>query len=208
MKLLIDNFDGRGAQDCTAFVDMGKSPSVVRKLNSPAELKFDLVGDGESLAVPAIGARITLRLSNGNDLFTGYIAQTPTYQYLGWADRGVVYRYEIVALSDVMLMDQKAPPPHPPFANRNAGDAFRQLTAEALPGWFDVSGVEAGDAIPYYSVDPAKKWTASAAEIALAARCSYRDDNNLLSFAPLGQTHTRSRRMQVRFLRGISNCRA
>jgi hypothetical protein len=29
---------------------------------------------------------------------------------LGWADRGAVYRYEIDALSDVMLMDQKAPP--------------------------------------------------------------------------------------------------
>lgn len=186
MKLLIDNLDGRGAQDYTEFVDSGKNPSVVRKLNSPAELKFGLVVGGESLAVPAIGGRVTLTLSNGNDLFTGYIAQTPTYQYLGWADRGLVYRYEIVALNDVMLMDQKAPPPHPPFVNRSAGDAFRQLTAEALPGWFDVSGVEAGDPIPYYSVDPAKKWTASAAEIALAARCSYRDDNSQLSFAPLG----------------------
>jgi hypothetical protein len=185
MKLLIDNFDGRGAQDYTAFVDSSKSPSVVRKLNSPAELKFNLVGGGESLAAPAIGGRVTLTLSSGNDLFTGYIAQTPTYQYLGWADRGLVYRYEIVALSDVMLMDQKAPPPHPPFVNRNAGDAFRQLTTEALPGWFDVSGVEAGDPIPYYSVDPAKKWTASAAEIALAARCCYRDDNGRLFFAPL-----------------------
>jgi hypothetical protein len=84
-----------------------------------------------------------------------------------------------------MLMDQKAPPPHAPFVDRNAGDAFRQLMAEALPGWFDVSGVEAGDPIPYYSVNPAKKWTASAAEIALAARCFYRDDNSKLLFAPL-----------------------
>jgi hypothetical protein len=84
-----------------------------------------------------------------------------------------------------MLMDQKAPPPHPPFVDRNAGDAFRQLTAEALPGWFDVSGVEAGDPIPYYSVNLAKKWTASAAEIAHAARCFYRDDNSELTFAPL-----------------------
>ena len=84
-----------------------------------------------------------------------------------------------------MLMDQKAPPPHPPFVDRSAGSAFDQLTAEALPGWFDVSGVEAGDPIPYYSVNPAKKWTASAAEIALVARCAYRDDNGKLFFAPL-----------------------
>jgi hypothetical protein len=185
MKLLIDNLDGLGPQDYTALVDSGASPRVVRKLNGPAELKFGLASAGGSLVAPVIGARIALILSNGNDLFTGYVVHSPTYQYLGWADRGLVYRYEVVALSDVMLMDQKAPPPHPPFVDRNAGDAFRQLTAEALPGWFDASGVQTGDPIPYYSVNPAKKWTASAAEIALAARCFYRDDNGKLFFAPL-----------------------
>ena len=185
MKLLIDNLDGLGPQDYTTYVDSGKNPSLVRKLNSPAELKFGLASEEGSLAPPVIGARVVLTLSNGNDLFTGYVAQTPTYQYLGWAGRGLVYRYEIVALSDVMLMDQKAPPPHPPFVDRNAGAAFRQLTAEALPGWFDVSGVQARDPIPYYSVNPAKRWTASAAEIALGARCFYRDDNGKLFFAPL-----------------------
>lgn len=185
MKLTIDNLGGLGPQDYTAFVDSSKSPSLVRKLNSPAELKFGLVAGTGSLVVPAIGGRVTLTLSNGNDLFTGYIVETPTYQYLGWADRGLIYRYEVDALSDVMLMDQKAPPPHPPFVNRNAGDAFDQLTAEALPGWFDMSGVEAGDSIPYYSVNPTKTWTASAAEIALSARCCYRDDNSKLFFTPL-----------------------
>ena len=185
MKLLIDNLDGLGPRDYTAFVDSNKSPALARKLNSPSALNFGLVGGTGSLVTPGIGGRVTLSGSNGHDLFTGYIVQTPTLQYLGWADRGSVYRYEIGALSDVMLMDQKAPPPHPPFVDRNGGDAFRQLTAEALPGWFDVSGVEAGDPIPYYSVNPAKKWTASAAEITLAARCSYRDDNGKLFFTPL-----------------------
>jgi len=185
MKLLIDNLDGLGAQDYTAFVDSGKNPSLVRKLNNPAELKFGLVAEAGSLAAPVIGGRVTLTLNNGNDLFAGYIVQAPTYQYLGWADRGLTYRYEVDALSDVMLMDQKAPPPHPPFVDRNAGDALQQLTAEALPGWFDMSGVEPGDAIPYFSVNPAKKWSASAAEIALSARCAYRDDNSKLFFAPL-----------------------
>ena len=186
MKLLIDNLEGLGPQDYTAFVDAGKNPTLVRKLNSPAELKFGLVAGEDNMVVPVIEARVTLTLSNGNDLFTGYVVDAPTYQYLGWEDRGLVYRYEIVALSDVTLMDQKAPPPHPPFVDRSAGSAFDQLTAEALPGWFDMSGVEAGDPIPYYSVNPAKKWTASAAEIALSARCSYRDDNGKLFFAPLG----------------------
>jgi hypothetical protein len=185
MKLLIDNLAGLGPEDYTAFVDGGKNPTLVRKLNSPAELKFGLAGGVGKLVVPAIGGRVTLSLSNGNDLFTGYISETPTYHYAGWSDGGVVYRYEVEALSDVMLMDQKAPPPHPPFVDRSAGSAFDQLTSEALPGWFDATGVEAGDSIPYYSVDPAKTWTATAAEIALLSRCSYRDDDSKLFFTPL-----------------------
>jgi hypothetical protein len=83
MKLLIDNLDGIGPRDYTAFVDAGKSPILVRKLNSPAELKFGLMAGEESLAVPVIGGRVTLTLNDGNDLFTGYIVETPTYQYLG-----------------------------------------------------------------------------------------------------------------------------
>jgi hypothetical protein len=188
MKFLIDNLGGLGPQDYTAFVDLSKSlsPRLVRKLNGPAQLKFGLVSGPESLIVPVIGGRVMLTLKSGNNLFTGYVVETPAYQYLGRADRGMVYRYEIAALSDVMLMDQKAPPAHPPFVDRNAGDAFAQLATEALPGWFDVSGVAAGDPIPYYSVDPAKKWTASAAEIGLLGRSAYRDDDGKLFFTPLG----------------------
>jgi hypothetical protein len=185
MKLLIDNLDGLGPQDYTIYIDANKTPRLVRKLNSAAQLTFGLVSAAGSFAVPLLGGRVTLTLSNGNDLFTGYIAETPTYQYTGWADRGSSYRYEIEALSDVMLMDEKAPPAHPPFVDRNAGNAFEQLTAEALPGWFDISGVQPGDPIPYYGVNPAKKWTASAAEIAASGRCAYRDDNGKLFFTPL-----------------------
>ncbi len=189
MKLTIDNLDGSGPHDYTAFVDSNEKPSLVRKLNSAAEFKCSLVASDGIPAdlVPVVGARVLLVLDSGNDLFTGYVAQTPIYQYAGWAERGPVYFCQVVALSDVMLLDQKAPPPHPPFVDRNAGDAFRQLTSEALPGWFDTSGVEAGDPIPYYSVNPAKQWTTSAAEIALLARCAYRDDNGKLFFTPLGE---------------------
>jgi hypothetical protein len=183
MKLLIDNLDGLGARDYTAQMRVSNVPRVARKLNLPAELKVSLVSGG--LPTPVIRARVTLVLSNGKNLFTGYIVQAPPFQYEGLNDHGAVYGFEIDALSDVSLLDEKAPPPHPPFVDRSAGDALEQLATEALPGWLDVSQVEPGDAIPYYSVNPAKKWTASAAEIALSGRCSYRDDEGKLYFAPL-----------------------
>jgi hypothetical protein len=187
MKLMIDNGDGRGAQDYTTFLDAGKSPRVLRKLNRPAELLFSLVTGEEDFVVPVPGARVTLGRSNGNDVFAGYVVGSPTYQYMGWTERGPLYRYEVVALSDEMLLDQKTPPPHSPFVARSAGEALRQLSEETLPGWGNFSGVEAGDVIPYYRVSSAKKWSELAAEIALLARCGYRSEGGNLLLAPLGE---------------------
>jgi len=186
MRLTIDNLDGRGAQDYTGFVDATKGLSLVRKLNAPAALTVTLAA-GLSLAVPPCGARIMLNLTNGADLFSGYVTTVPSYLYAGRGEQGALYRYEFTALSDVMLLDQKAPPPVPPFVARSAGDALRQLTQDTMPGWFDTTGVASGDAIPYFSVDPSKTWAASAAAIGLAARCVFRDDNGKIFFTPLAQ---------------------
>ncbi len=184
MKLTIDNLDGSGARDCTQLVNTRENPNLVRKLNCVSEFKFGLL---PGTPLPTVGARVALELNNGKSLFTGYVAQNPTCRYVGEAERGSVYCHDVVALSDAMLLDQKAPPPHPPFVARTSGDAFRQLTEDALPGWFDCSGVDAEDPLPYYSVDPAKKWSASAAEIALAARGVFRDDAGKLRFARLAE---------------------
>jgi len=186
---MIDNLDGRGAQDYTSFLDAAKSPRVLRKLNQPAELRLSLVTAEGSFVVPVAGARITLGRSNGGDVFAGYVAGSPSYQYMGWGERGPLYRYEIVALSDEMLLDKKAPPPRSPFVARGAGEALRQLSHDTMEGWGDFSGVEAGDVIPYYRVSSAKKWSESAAEIALLARCGYRTDGGSLLLAGLAE-HT------------------
>ena len=183
---MIDNLDGQGARDYTPFLDAGKSPQLVRKLNRPSELHFSLVtGDG-NFVVPVVKARVTLGRSNGSDVFAGYLAESPRYQYLGWTAQGPLYRYELVALSDEMVLDEKSPPPPSPFVGRSAGDALRQLSTLGLPGWLEMSGVEEGDVIPFYRVNAAKKWSESAAEIARLARCKYRSANGQLIFGPLG----------------------
>jgi len=184
---MIDNLDGMGPQEYTAFLDGSKSPRVLRKLNRPAELRLSLVTGEESFVVPAAGARVTLGRINGGDVFAGYVLGSPTYQYMGWGERGPLYRYEIVALSDEILLDKKAPPPRSPFVARSAGEALRQLTEETMPGWADFTGVESGDVIPFYRVSSAKKWSESAAEIALLARFGYRTDGGTLFFAGLAE---------------------
>ena len=187
MKLTIDNLDGRGPQDYTAFLDASKSPHLTRKLNNPAILQFTLVAGEGDFVVPVVSARVMLGRSNGSDVFTGYVLSAPTYDYLGYGEKAPIYKYEVEARSDETVLDRKTPPPHPPFVARGAGEALRQLSEAAAVGWFDYSGVEGGDPIPYYRVNPAKSWSASAAEIALAARCAYRSDGGKLYFAVLGE---------------------
>jgi hypothetical protein len=186
MKLTIDNLQGAGAVDYTSALDGTVSPKVERILNSPAQLVFSLVASSPAFVVPLVGARVTLGKTNGSDVFTGYLTQAPQHEYLGWGQQGPVYRYNLVAESDEVLLDQKALPNRSPFVDRSAGSALRQLAQDLLPGWFDTSAVEDVDTLASYVVNPQKKFSEHAAEIALAVRASYRAMNQALVLAPAG----------------------
>ena len=188
MKLQIDNLDGLGPVNYTSSIDGSRSPQVTRKLNQLSELRLSLVADSPGFVVPTTGARVTLGLTNGQDVFTGYLMQSPVFEYLGWGERGPVYRYDLIAQSDEGLLDEKRLPDRCPFLNRSAGAALRQLTHDLLPGVFDTSAVQDLDMLAWYASDPRKTWSQQAAEIAIQARASYRVMNGALIFAPLGAT--------------------
>ena len=186
MKLTIDNLQGGGPQDYTAALDSSVAPKVSRKINQPSSFKFGLVANSAALVVPALGARVVLAKSNGSILFTGYLTQGAQCEYLGWGEQSAVYRYNLVAESDEVLLDQKALPNRAAFVNRTAGSALRQLAQDLLPGEFDVSAVQDVDTLAVYAVNPQKSFSYHAAEIALAARGSYRAINGALVLAPVG----------------------
>src|ERR1700691_430148 len=186
MNLTIDNLQGQGPQDYTGALDGAKQPKVERKLNQPAELQFSLLANSPGFAVPETGAGVTWGKTNGGDVFTGYVTAAPQYEYLGWGEQGPVYRYNVVAQSDEVLLDQKALPTRSPFVDRSAGDALRQLAQDLLPGWFDTSTAQDLDTLAVYAVDAQKSVSFHAAEVALAARASFRAMNGALILAPVG----------------------
>ena len=188
MKLTIDNLDGRGAWDYSAYVEDGKKLRLLRRLNRPTEVRFSLVASAPDFVVPANGARVMLGQLNGQDVFTGYIVAVPKYEYLGWGLQGPVYRYNVVARSDEVWLDRKTIRRRFPFVARSAGDALRQLAEDLMPGVFDTSRIQAVDMLPSYPCDPQKSWSEHAAEIALRARGSYRAMNGQLIFEAAGAT--------------------
>jgi hypothetical protein len=186
MKLQIDNLDGAGARDYTADIDASRTPRVVRKLNEASELQFSLISVGGNFIVPVQGGRVMLGRTNGQDVFTGYIVAAAEFEYLGWGERGPTYRYNFVAKSDEVLLDEKRLSTRSPFVARSAGDALRQLTENAIPGAFDTSAVQNLDTLPYYIPDPQLSWSQHAAAIAIEARAFFRTMNGALVFAPVG----------------------
>ena len=188
MKLTIDNLQGQGPQDYTGALDGTKIPKIERKLNQPAELQFSLLANGPGFVIPLTDARVTLGKTNGSDVFTGYVTAAPQYEYLGWGEQGPVYRYNVVAQSDEVLLNQKALPNRSPFVDRSAGNALQQLAQDLLPGWFDTSAVQDVDTLASYAVNPQMNFSFHAAEIALAARGSFRTMNGALILAPVGAT--------------------
>ncbi|HTW58847.1 MAG TPA: hypothetical protein VMD99_12020 [Terriglobales bacterium] len=186
MKLTIDNLREAGAVDYTAALDGTIAPRVVRKINQPAELRCSLVAGLASFVVPVIGARVILVKANGSFLFTGYLTEAPQFEYVGWGQQSPVYRYDLVAESDEVLLDQKALPNRAPYIERTAGSALTQLAQDLLPGEFDTSAVQGVDTLAAYAVNPQKSFSYHAAEIALAARASYRAMNGALTLAPVG----------------------
>ena len=186
MKLTIDNLDGRGEVDYTGMLDASVTPRVRRTINQPSTFQCGLLGGSMGFAVPVQGARLVLTKGDGTFIFTGYLSDTPQYEYLGWGQQGSVYRYKLAAESDEVLLDQKALPNRAPFVARSAGSALRQLVQDLLPGGFDTSAVEDVDVLASYAVNPQKPFTFHAAEIASTARASYRAMNGALTLAPIG----------------------
>lgn len=186
MKLTIDNLQGQGAVDYTAALDGTVAPSIVRKINEPAVLRCSLLGAMAGFAVPEIGARVVLTKTSGAFVFTGYLTQAPQCDYLGFGESGTVYRYGLIAESDEVLLDQKALPNRAAFVERSAGAALTQLAQDLLPDGFDTSAVQSVDTLASYQVNPQKKFSYHAAEIALAVRGCYRAMHGALVLAPVG----------------------
>ncbi|HEV2397789.1 MAG TPA: hypothetical protein VGS27_12660 [Candidatus Sulfotelmatobacter sp.] len=186
MKLTIDNLQGQGSIDYSAWVDAAVAPHIERLLNRPSEMTLCVVPCAAGFVPPVAGARITLSKTNGSFIFTGYLIDAPTCEYVGWGQQAPVYRYRLRALSDEVLLDAKALPNRAPFTARSAGSALKQMAQDLLPGEFNTDAVEDLDKLAAYAVNPQKKFSYHAGEIALAARAAYRAVNGSLQLSPVG----------------------
>ena len=187
MKLLIDNHDGMGQQDYSAYVDAEQLPKLKRRLNRAAEMQAWLASGDAGFRAPANGARVILQRDDGYKLFTGYLTAAPQQQYLGSAQTGAVWRYELAAIDDSWLLDHNALTARTPLVYRTAGDVLRTITNDVLPGGLDVSGVQDLGYVNQFVASSQRSWSEHAQELATMERACYRAHDGKLVFQPVGQ---------------------
>ena len=172
MKLQIDNLDGGGARDYSSAIDSGKTAAGGEEIQSSGGDAREF-GVGRSIVCCAGQGRPRhAREGNGTDLVYRILSAAPAFEYLGWGERGPVYRYDLLAQSDETILSRKRLPYRCPFVARSAGDALRRLTQDLQPAALDTSGVQSVDVLAQYLPDPQMTWAQHAAAIALEARGS------------------------------------
>ena len=175
MRIAVDNLDGLGAVDYTAFVAAEGPVTIERGLNVPSRCVAEIVLDG--VATPKRLGRVTVTSDAGAVLFTGYVATEPVRVYAGAGSEGAVYRARISAVSDEWTLDKLGS-----GAGRNEAASFAldgaglvsRLAERVAGASLPVSAAGTSNATGSFGVRAAAAWSANAGDAAGAAYAGYR----------------------------------
>lgn len=184
MILTIDNLTGLGPIDYSAAIAADVPLKIVRTLNKPSILS-GLLEIG-ALPIPTRRARVIVSADNGTLLFTGYLAVEPVALYAGVSTTGIVYRYEISALSDEWLLDKQPLPVVGTALDTFVGSTLRTFTQRAGGAIFTTTGISSGRAVGVFDPSQTKVWSANAGALANSGYSAYRVLNGALSLRPAG----------------------
>ncbi len=122
MKLLIDNFDMAGPRNYSEFVQDG--PRVLRELFKPDLLQTTLVADSPRMELPKCGSRLRLVRADGTTVFAGNVAAMIPH-YPGADERGPVRAFQVLAVSDEILLNRVTLPARPDYIGLRSGTLLR-----------------------------------------------------------------------------------
>lgn len=198
LKLLINNGDGLGDVDYTRYV-IPSSIDVEDSLNTPTLFAFTLSNSDGRFKAPVRSAYVKF-LSTASPLSvtgayvaTGFVTNTPEWKFLGVGPRASAqafqhYELDVKTTSDEYLLNIKSIPFIAAYINRTMGQILIDIANTLAPGYFDTSSVQAGDMVPYFTYDPANKWSDVAKNFGDQAQYRYKVIGRKIYFAPYGDT--------------------
>ncbi len=182
MQIVINN------SDYTVWLDGVRPLTIERKLNQPSTCRFWVTGQsmGAGFTVPQRNQGITVKGDDGTVYFTGYVAVSPLGEYAGLGVGGPVYRYELQAISDEVLLDTQLLPSSAGVSGGTAAQLVAGLVARSGVSQLDIAGVVLNNVVGHFSPQNGARFSDLAGEVAGQARGAYRALGGALSLASVG----------------------
>ena len=190
MKLIIDNYDGKGPVDYSSAVVAGHPFRIVRQLNEPVTCAATLY-PGPGRAVPARNGRVLVEDDAGNLLFTGYVATEPALELAGQGTTGAVYQVQLSAISDDILLSRQSLSQASISRGITAARAVQALLAGSPVPGIQQSLSQAVQNVAFYEAESGRSWAQNTGLLANATRNAWRLMNGTLTMLPVGSvTHS------------------
>lgn len=172
--------------DYTSAFDGAQPLTIERKLNEPSQCRLGLALQPNSgLPVPARGALIEIAGDDGTVYFTGAIVVSPSPKYAGLAQEGPLYKWEVVALSDEVLLDEMPMPPCAGIAGETVGSLIDALVTHSGSLALTMKSGSADALVGNVSLASGAKWSKGVQEAATIARVAYRVLNGMITIVPI-----------------------
>ena len=183
MKIAVDN------SDYTAALDAVRPLTIERKLNEPSTCRFWLaLAMGGVLAVPLRNQAVAITGDDGTVYFTGYLAVSPLPEYVGLGMAGPVYRLELQAVSDEILLDTQLLPPSAGTTGATVGQIVQGLVTRTGSALLRTTGLTLGTAVSQFVPEPGAKFSRLAGQAASQGRAAYRASQGALALTQVGTT--------------------
>ena len=217
LKLLINNGDGLGDIDYTHYV-IPSSINIQDSLNTPLLLAFTLSNVDGLFKAPVRSAYVKFLsttsplTATGAYVATGFVTNSPEWKFLGMGQRASGQRFQhyeldVKVTSDEYLLNIKSIPFIAAYINRTMGQILADIANSLAPGYFDTSGIQGSDMVPYFAYDPTSKWSDVAKSFGDQSQYRYQAIGKKLYFAPygdqsLGISYDETKQTQKQFVPG------
>ena len=175
--------------DYTVALDAVRPLEVVRRLNEPTTCRMWLtLAAGGALITPARNARVTVTGDDGTVYFTGYLAVSPLPEYAGLGMTGAVYRLELQAISDEILLDTQLIAPTAGTTGETVGQVLTGLVTQTGSSTLVTSALTLATPVSQFVPEAGRSWSALAGQAATMGRAAYKALSGALTVAQVGTT--------------------
>ncbi len=190
MRITIDNLDGKEPTDYTSKVAFGAKATIRRAMYQLTLCEFSLMLS-ERDTLPVREGLVAVADCTGTLIFTGFISEAPSWEFLGEGTYDGVYRVKIAAVSDEAALDAEVSLVGNTLIGQSGDQSWTALAAvplnEKLPLSLSGQLANAGR----IRLAEGTRWSEAAKSVGVGTRSAYKALAQTIQVSSIGQiTHS------------------